>query len=120
MISALLNGTGDTRSNSQENDCNSVSMAEKSYCEQRLLAVGITDDDNHLIGVTASDGFHGINEFCFFTSDKNDNLVINYLTPDARILEYEDHTRNEGRNTPPLFQDTTQESQRPKAKIHTA
>ena len=85
MISAPLNGTSDTRPNSQENDCNSVSMAEKSYCEQRLLAVGITDDDNHLLGVTASDGFHGINEFRFFTSDKNENLVINYLR-DCRLM----------------------------------
>ncbi len=73
-------------------------MAGKSYCEQRLSAVGITDDDNHLIGVTASDGFHGINEFRFFTSDENDNLVINYLTPNGRILEYEDRSKNEGRS----------------------
>ncbi len=98
MISVPLNGTSDTRSNSQENDCNSVSMAEKSYCEQRLLAVGIRDNDNHLIGVTASDGFHGINGFRFFTSDDNDNLVINYLSPNGRILEYEDRSKNDGRS----------------------
>lgn len=40
-----------------QNDCQgsqskSMKEVEKSYCEQRLFAVGITDEKNHLRGVT--------------------------------------------------------------------
>ena len=68
------------------------------YCERRLSAVGITDEENRFKGVTDAEGVHGIKEFRYFTSDDNDNLVINYLTPNGRILEYEDRSKNEGRS----------------------
>ncbi|MBQ6305514.1 MAG: DUF3854 domain-containing protein [Bacteroidales bacterium] len=68
-----------------------------SYLEQRLAAVQITDEENHFKGVTNADG-RSIPEFRFFTSDKDDNLVINYLTPDGCLVQYYDDTRNEGRN----------------------
>lgn len=85
-------------SDRQEPDSESTKKAEMPYCEQRLSAVGITDKENHFQGVTDAEGVHGIKEFRYFTSDDNDNLVINYLTPNGRILEYEDRSKNEGRS----------------------
>ena len=65
-----------------------------SYLEQRLAAIQVTDEENHFKGVTNAEGYP-ISGFRFFTSDKDDDLVINYLTHDGRVLEYCDDTRNQ-------------------------
>lgn len=70
---------------------------KKTYCGERLAEIQVTDQENNLSGVTNAEGYP-ISGFRFFVPDKDDNLVINYLTPDGRIMDYYDETRNEGRN----------------------
>ena len=94
---AALNSTAKIQKSSETQNFQAEKTTCSSYLEQRLAAIQVTDEENHFKGVTNAEGYP-ISGFRFFTSDKDDNLVINYLTPDGRVMEYCDGTRNEGRN----------------------
>lgn len=68
-----------------------------SYCGSRLKELSISDEENHFIGVQNGD-FRPIPNFVFFQGDKDDNIIINYLTADGNLVEYEDEEKNQGRN----------------------
>ncbi len=80
-----------------DNQCKDTSFSN-SYLKTRLDFLNISEDDNRFSGVLDAEGIHSISDFHFFTSDDNDNILIHYLTPENRILQYPDETKNEGRN----------------------
>jgi len=94
---AAPNSTAKIQKSSETQNFQAEKTTCSSYLEQRLAAIQVTDEENHFKGVTNAEGYP-ISGFRFFTSDKDDDLVINYLTHDGRVLEYCDNTRNEGRN----------------------
>ena len=89
--------TANIQKSSETQNFQAEKTSRSSYLEQRMAAIQVTDEENHFKGVTNADG-RSIPEFRFFTSDKDDNLIINYLSPEGCIMEYYDETRNEGRN----------------------
>lgn len=64
-----------------------------TYCAERLKALGVTDEYNHLVGITDNDD-HQCPDWLMFTPDKDDNIVIHYTTPWGEKIMYDNGNKN--------------------------
>lgn len=64
-------------------DCKDTQKSEKSYLEQRLSELGITDEENRIKVLKYPD-------WRFFTDDGKGNIRINYLALDGQPFTYMD------------------------------
>ena len=66
-----------------------------TYLQQRLKALQINDDENHLDGVTMPDDRDTpCPDWRFFTETKDGDIRINYVTPDAQAIMYDNGNKN--------------------------
>ncbi|MDX9697207.1 MAG: DUF3854 domain-containing protein, partial [Bacteroidales bacterium] len=81
-----------------------------NYLQQRLKELGVTDKQNKYKAVNIDKKQQ---EFTFFTSDSNDNVVINYLTPSGEIEYF-----SQGKKVLPFTRTRLKNPENPKYKYH--
>lgn len=70
-------------------------VAKASYLQERLKALQITDDENRLEGVTMPDDTGtSCPQWRYFTETKDGDIQINYVTPDAQVIMYDNGNKN--------------------------
>ncbi|MBO7652837.1 MAG: hypothetical protein J6S84_09050 [Bacteroidales bacterium] len=70
-------------------------VAKASYLQERLKALQITDDENRLAGVTMPDDTGTpCPQWRYFTETKDGDIQINYVTPDAQVIMYDNGNKN--------------------------
>lgn len=70
-------------------------VAKASYLQERLKALQITDDENRLAEVTMPDDTGTpCPEWRYFTETKDGDIQINYVTPDAQVIMYDNGNKN--------------------------
>ncbi len=65
----------------------------ESYCATRLRELGITDELNHIEGITDHDD-HPCPNWLMFSSDNKDNILIHYTTPAGEKIMYDNGNKN--------------------------